>query len=94
MQEPAPRSRADLTQQIIREAEADENFRRELMSDPRSALVTRFDIPVPQGIDIEVVEESLAKVYIVLPPPTGGSHELSDEELAFVAGGNSPWDPR
>ena len=40
-----------------------------------------------EGVEIEVVESTLEKVYLVIPPKPEPVGELSDEDLEKVAGG-------
>ena len=40
----------------------------------------------PEGVEIEVVESTQEKAYLVIPPKPVG--ELSDEDLDKVAGGS------
>ena len=47
-------------------------------------------ITVPESVEIEVLEETLDKAYLVIPADRA---QIPDDELD-LAGGNSPWDPR
>ena len=49
-------------------------------------------MPVPEGMDIKVVENADNCVHITLPAAPSGKMKLSDAELASAAGGAS-WDP-
>ena len=46
-----------------------------------------MDIDVPDGIDVNVVENTDNTVHITMPKAPAGDGELSDEELGNVAGG-------
>jgi mersacidin/lichenicidin family type 2 lantibiotic len=46
-------------------------------------------MPVPDGMDVKVVENADNCVHITMPAPPTGSMELSDEELSNAAGGES-----
>ena len=74
-------------QEFITKFLSDESFREELKKDPRGAL-RAHGLKVPDGIEIEVVETTATKHYIVLPPLETG--ELSDEAMSVVHGGNVP----
>ena len=76
-------------QQIILKAWKDPAFREALRADPRGVLQRELGTALPDGVDIEVVEETPTKVYFVIPamPPALDDRELSDEELGAVAGG-------
>jgi hypothetical protein len=70
---------------VIARAWQDEAYRKELVANPKGVLRKEFGVELPEGLAIEVLEESPAKLYIVIPPkPTD---ELSDEQLEGVAGG-------
>ena len=58
------------------------------MSDPKSVLA-EYDMPVPDGMDVKVVENADNCVHITMPaaPPAPGGNDLSDEELSAAAGG-------
>lgn len=64
----------------------DEALKARLMSDPK-AVLAEYDMPLPDGIDVIVVENNDNTVHITLPAKP--STELSDEQLCEVAGGCS-----
>ena len=64
----------------------DESLKARFMSDPK-AVLAEYDIPVPDGIDVKVVQNTDDCVHITLPAPPAGHMELSDEELSNAAGG-------
>ena len=64
----------------------DEALKARFMSDPKAVLTER-GIKVPDGIDLNVVENSDNTVHITMPKAPSGATELSDEELAAAAGG-------
>ena len=64
----------------------DDALKQRFMSDPKSVLA-EYDMPVPDGMDVKVVENSDNTVHITMPMAPGGHHELSDEELSAAAGG-------
>jgi hypothetical protein len=66
----------------------DEALKARFMSDPK-AVLAEYDMPVPEGIDVKVVENADNTVHITMPAPPSGSNELSDEELSNAAGGGS-----
>ena len=64
----------------------DEALKARFMSDPK-AVLAEYDMPVPDGMDVKVVENADNCVHITMPAPPSGSMELSDEELSNAAGG-------
>ena len=91
MSEGAPLTRQDLEAKIVARAWADEGFRQRLKTDPRGTVSEETGISVPESVQIEVVEETPEKAYLVIPM---NRVAVSDEELELASGGNSPWDPR
>ena len=66
----------------------DEALKARFMSDPK-AVLAEYDMPVPDGIDVKVVENADDCVHITLPAPPSGGMDLSDDELSNAAGGTS-----
>jgi len=64
----------------------DEALKARFMSDPK-AVLAEYDMPVPDGIDVKVVENADDCVHITLPSAPRGSMDLSDNELSNAAGG-------
>ena len=69
----------------------DEALKARFMSDPK-AVLAEYDMPVPDGIDVKVVENADDCVHITLPAPHVGDMDLSDEELSNAAGGTKSFD--
>ena len=66
----------------------DEALKARFMADPASVLA-EYDMPVPEGMDVKVVENADDCVHITLPAPPAGVGELTDAELNDAAGGGS-----
>ena len=64
----------------------DDALKQRFMSDPK-AVLAEYDMPVPDGMDVKVVENADNCVHITMPMAPGGN-DLSDEELSAAAGGN------
>ena len=62
----------------------DEALKQRFMSDPK-AVLAEYDMPVPDNMDVKVVENADDCVHITLPAPPAG--DLSDNELEQAAGG-------
>ena len=71
----------------------DEALKARVMADPK-AVLAEHDMPVPDGMDVKVVENADNCVHITMPAPPSGSMELSDEELSNAAGGAGRVDTR
>ena len=66
----------------------DEALKARFMSDPK-AVLAEYDMPVPDNLDVKVVENADDCVHITLPAPPDGHMRLSDEDLRNAAGGDS-----
>ena len=77
-------SRADFERLVIARANADPEFRKQLLKDTRKAFKDVLGLDLPAGVEVKAVEETGSCFYLVLPVVP---NELSDEDLAKVAGG-------
>ena len=77
-------SRAEIEARINERADEDEDFRAELLTDPRAALSGLFGVEIPETFRLRVVEEASDETVVVLRSP-----ELSRDELTTVAAGMS-----
>ena len=66
----------------------DDALKQRFMSDPK-AVLAEYGMDVPDGMDVNVVENSDNTVHITMPMAPDGHHELSDEELSAAAGGTT-----
>lgn len=77
-------------QQLVAAVLQDPSLRDRVKADPRGVIESEFNVTLPPGVEIEVLEESATKSYLLLPAAVdSGERELSDDELATVAGGNT-----
>ena len=65
----------------------DEALKQRFMNDPK-AVLAEHGMPVPDGMDVNVVENTDTTVHITMPAPPSGGMDLSDDELSNAAGGN------
>ena len=65
----------------------DEALKARFQSDPK-AVQAEYGIDVPDGINVNVVENTDNTVHITMPQAPAGTGELSDEALAGAAGGS------
>ena len=74
--------------QILEKAAEDEAFRARLLEDPHGAISDELGCGVPEGLKINVLEDSATTTNIVLPPKA----RLEAAELESVSGAVK-WDP-
>jgi hypothetical protein len=81
----------DLEALLISKAMADEAFKSELISNPKAVIAREIGEELPEDVEIEVLEPTQKKLYLVLPLKVESgempSDELSNEQLDAVAGG-------
>ena len=83
--------RADFERKLIERAWEDEAFKQELFSTPKAVYTTELGQELPGDIEIEVVEETANKIYLVVPNNPAAiiaEGELTEEALEAVAGGS------
>lgn len=86
MNEKKGTQRAALEQKLIDKAKADPAFRALLKQDPKAAFKQLLGIDLPASITVDVLEETPAKLYLVLPVDLSAV-ELPEDMLARVSGG-------
>ena len=72
--------------QLLVKSMKDEAFRQELLSNPKGVLERELGITFPQGVNVQVHEDTSDTLHLVVPKrvPAQGS-ELTDAELEQVA---------
>ena len=70
---------------LLEKASQDAAFRQKLLAAPKAAIEQAWGVTLPLGIEIQVMEETPNRICLVLPMQETG--ELTDEQLATVAGG-------
>ena len=76
---PAP----DPQSRVIGQAMSDPAFRKRLLADPAGTLKAA-GVEIPEGVTIEVVEDSATKVHLVLP---AREDEMLESDLDAAVGG-------
>lgn len=71
--------------EVIAAAWCDQEFKERLIAQPREVLAER-GIGLPEGVEVEVVENTPSKIYLVLPQKPDETR-LSDQQLDDIAGG-------
>ena len=66
----------------------DEALKQRFMADPK-AVLAEYGMDVPDGIDVNIVENTDNTVHITMPAPPSGGMDLSDDELSNAAGGTA-----
>ena len=64
----------------------DDALKQRFLSDPH-AVLAEHGMDVPEGMNVNVVENTDNTVHVTLPAAPLGYAELSDDELANAAGG-------
>ena len=77
----------ELEEQLVAKAIKDDNYRQELVSNPRAAVEQQLGYALSPQVQIQVIEHDPETVYLLLPKKEESSAELSDEQLDSVAGG-------
>jgi len=68
---------------ILTKCWADPDFKQRLIADPTATLRTE-GVPVPEGVKITVVENTVTEFTFIIPCEPG---ELTDDALNGVSGG-------
>ena len=82
--------RSELEHSLIARAWEDESFRQELIENPKAAYKQETGHDLPEGIQIEVIQETSGTIKMVLPKKPSSLYaegELTEEALETVAGG-------
>lgn len=77
--------RQTIETQLRTDANTDATFRAALIADPASAIRERYGVAIPDGVNVQVIEEGADEVVLVLPSATAGN-VLTATELDAVAG--------
>ena len=75
--------------EIVKKALSDDGFRKRLLKDPKATLEREVGSKFPEGVTIQVHEDSPTIIHLVLPSQLELSvqRSLTQEELEQVAGG-------
>ncbi|MCY4636337.1 MAG: NHLP leader peptide family RiPP precursor [Acidobacteria bacterium] len=75
----------DFNNYMRNKAVEDEEFRARLLADPRAVIEEELYLSIPDGIDIQVHEDTATTSHFVIPP----SAKLAEEDMHAVAGGKT-----
>lgn len=65
------------------------DYRAALLKDPKGIIKAQFEMELSDDVQVQILEESQDKVYVVLPHIMEEGAELSDDDLEAVAGGGT-----
>ena len=85
--ETQPSSRRELETALIEKCWKDPQFKKEVVSDPKGMLERHTGRKLPPAVKIFIHEEDANTLHLSIPPAPSNLTELSDEDLAKVAGG-------
>ncbi|MDP2846740.1 MAG: NHLP leader peptide family RiPP precursor [Humidesulfovibrio sp.] len=68
---------------IVAKAWADEDYKQRLLDEP-AAVLRAEGLTVPEGVEINVVEATAKKVWLVLPMQSGEGAVVGEERLAAI----------
>ena len=74
--------------ELIAKASRDSAFRAQFLANPKAALLAA-GAEIAAGVEIRAVESTEKIRYIVLPAVSGDASELTDAQLAAIAGGGA-----
>lgn len=81
--------RARILENIITRAWSDDAFKAQLVSDPAAAVEKAYGLKLPASITVKVIEETEDTRYVVIPYRPQSCDDLTDADLAAIAGGAS-----
>ncbi len=84
-------SRGEMRDLLAKFSTENADYRAAVINDPKKIIEAQFQLSVPDGVTLKVVEDSAETINIVLPPNQAGG-ELSDADLEAVAGGGIKMD--
>jgi hypothetical protein len=84
--------RSRIVEDLITRAWSDETFKALLLSDPAKAVEQAFGLALPASLTIKVLEETETVRYVVIPYRPQPCADLTDADLAAIAGGASASD--
>jgi hypothetical protein len=62
----------------------DDEFRRALLSDPAGTLAREYGVKVPDGVTLQVHEETDTLVHLIIPGRPSRLEGLSDKDLEML----------
>ena len=84
--ETAMQSAEDMRRHLTAKAADDDDFRRQLIADPKGAIQQEFGLDVPESMEIRVHQSSTNEFHLALPASGG---DLTEDQLEAIAAGLS-----
>ena len=84
-------SRGEMQDLLAKFSAENADYRTALLNNAKSVVEKQFQLSVPEGTTINVLEDTSDTIHIVLPANQAGG-ELSDADLEAVAGGGVKMD--
>ncbi|MYD97827.1 MAG: NHLP leader peptide family natural product precursor [Gammaproteobacteria bacterium] len=77
------RSGDEMLQQIVEKSALDEEFRAQLLADPKSTISNELGITIPESMTIKIHESDMQTVHLALPPDPN----ITEEQLEAISAG-------
>ena len=74
-------------QDLLAKFAEDEAYRTALANDPKDIVARQFGMEIPDGVNVQAVQETADTMYVVIPHVAAEGAELGDADLERVAGG-------
>lgn len=80
--QPAMQSAEEMQRKLVNKSVEDLEFRKQLLSDPKSTIQKEFGIDFPENTQIQIHESDMNTIHLSIPPG-----ELEEEQLEAIAAG-------
>jgi hypothetical protein len=82
-------TRGEMQDLLVRFATQNPDYRAALLRNPKKVVAAQFQMELPGDLQVEILEETENKVFVVLPHILEEGAELANEDLEAMAGGNT-----
>jgi hypothetical protein len=86
-----PETMSPVIGKVVKRAWTDSAYKAKLLATPTAAIQEVGGVKIPAGVTIKIHEDTATSKHLVIPqsPDSSANAELSDAELARVAGGKA-----